>query len=90
MESSSAAVLLSDGRLVWVRPLRLEDAHRLIDLCQRLSPETRRRPGLPQHVYRRLSAFARCPQAGRRVTSSAFPSRSGPRLDRTAQPDRNE
>ena len=43
MESSSAPVLLSDGRLVWVRPLRLEDAHRLIDLCQRLSPETRRR-----------------------------------------------
>src|SRR5438132_7905606 len=43
MESSSAPVLLSDGRLVWVRPLRSEDAHRLIDLCQRLSPETRRR-----------------------------------------------
>ena len=43
MESSSVPVLLSDGRLVWVRPLRSEDAHRLIDLCQRLSPETRRR-----------------------------------------------
>src|SRR5438445_7006376 len=43
MESSSAPVLLSDGRLVWVRPLRSEDADRLIDLCQRLSPETRRR-----------------------------------------------
>ena len=43
MESSSVPVLLSDGRLVWVRPLCSEDAHRLIDLCQRLSPKTRRR-----------------------------------------------
>ena len=43
MESRSAPVLLTDGRLVWLRPLCSEDAHRLIDLCQRLSPETRRR-----------------------------------------------
>jgi acetyltransferase len=43
MESSSVPVLLTDGRLVWVRPLCSEDAHRLIDLCERLSPETRRR-----------------------------------------------
>ena len=43
MESRSAPVLLTDGRLVWLRPLCSEDAYRLIDLCQRLSTETGRR-----------------------------------------------
>src|ERR1700716_763551 len=34
---------LADGRLVWLRPLRAEDAPRLMDLCKRLSPSTIRR-----------------------------------------------
>ena len=34
---------LADGRLVWLRPLRAEDAPRLMDLCKRLSPSTLRR-----------------------------------------------
>src|ERR1700737_363709 len=34
---------LADGRLVWLRPLQAEDPPRLMDLCQRLSPNTLRR-----------------------------------------------
>ena len=34
---------LADGRLAWLRPLRVEDAARLMDLCKRLSPSTLRR-----------------------------------------------
>jgi acetyltransferase len=34
---------LADGRAVWVRPLRADDAPRLVELCQRLSPLTVRR-----------------------------------------------
>ena len=34
---------LADGRLVWLRPLLVEDAPRLMDLCKRLSPSTLRR-----------------------------------------------
>jgi hypothetical protein len=34
---------LADTRCVWLRPLSFEDAPRLVDLCQRISPESRRR-----------------------------------------------
>jgi GNAT superfamily N-acetyltransferase len=34
---------LADTRRVWLRPLAAEDAPRLMDLCQRVSPESRRR-----------------------------------------------
>ena len=34
---------LGDGRLMWLRPLLAEDAPRLMDLCERLSPSTLRR-----------------------------------------------
>src|SRR5216683_7647558 len=34
---------LTDGRLVWLRPLQAEDAPRLMHLCKRLSPNTLRR-----------------------------------------------
>ena len=34
---------LADIRCVWLRPLSFEDAPRLVDLCQRISPESRRR-----------------------------------------------
>ena len=43
---------LADARIVWLRPLSAEDAPRLIDLCRRVSPETRRR--------RFLRSTARC------------------------------
>lgn len=34
---------LPDDRSVWLRPIDARDAPRLIDLCQRVSPESRRR-----------------------------------------------
>lgn len=34
---------LADTRRVWLRPLSFADASRLVDLCQRISPESRRR-----------------------------------------------
>jgi GNAT superfamily N-acetyltransferase len=43
---------LTDGRLVRLRPLQAEDAPRLMDLCERLSPSTVRR--------RFLRSVARC------------------------------
>lgn len=42
----------ADTRSVWLRPLSAEDAPRLLDLCRRVSPETRRR--------RFLHSTARC------------------------------
>ena len=43
MQAAPSPVRLADGRRVWLRPLNAGDAARLIDLCGRLSPETRRR-----------------------------------------------
>src|SRR5438128_10770783 len=34
---------LADTRCVWLRPPSFEDAPRLVDLCQSISPESRRR-----------------------------------------------
>jgi GNAT superfamily N-acetyltransferase len=43
MRGSCQPVELADGKVVWLRSLNDQDAPRLVDLCQRLSPESRRR-----------------------------------------------
>ncbi len=43
MQVTPRRVRLADGRRLWLRPLNASVGARLIELCQRLSPETRRR-----------------------------------------------
>lgn len=50
MDSWSGPFPLADARSVWVRPLAHPDAPRLVDLCRRLSPESRRRRFLQSNV----------------------------------------
>ncbi len=70
-------VCLTDGRVVWFRRLRPDDAPRLVDLCRRLSPETVRRRFLryrPNCDPRDAVALANVDQV-RRVAFAAVPTR---------------
>src|SRR5437660_9124151 len=70
-------IQLVDGRRVWLRRLRADDASRLIELCARLSPETVRRRFLrdrPNCDPREAEAFADVDQV-RRVAFAAVPTR---------------
>jgi acetyltransferase len=59
---------LADTRRVWLRPLSFDDAPRLVDLCQRISPESRRRRFLRSTIpcdVREAERFASIDQAER-------------------------
>ena len=70
-------IQLTDGRVVWIRRLRVDDAPRLIGLRGRLSPETVRRRFLrdrPSCDPREAEALADVDQV-RRVAFAAVPTR---------------
>jgi GNAT superfamily N-acetyltransferase len=50
MASEPEPVWVADGRRVWLRALTADDTPRLMELCQRLSPESRRRRFLRSSV----------------------------------------
>ncbi len=75
VKTRDGPILLTDGRVVWLRRLRPDDAPRLIELRARLSPETVRRRFLrarPNCDPREAEALAAVDQV-RRVAFAAVP-----------------